>query len=152
MWSFVTFRVRRPKWMRTGLGVDERSRLFRVDFDLDRLRELMDRDRDGLFDFFESILRWSPSFDFCLSFEPIQNGICYIFSNRIDYRILPLLLRADSLLLRFEVTLLSRRLSLLDVVEDVLELDDELEELLDLEPDDELLSEELVPQKYSNYQ
>lgn len=42
------------------------------------------------------------------------------------------------------MTLLSRRLSLLDEDDDELELDDELEELLVRDPDDELLSEVLL--------
>lgn len=59
--------------------------------------------------------------------------------------------RADPLLLRLVVTLLSRRLSLLDDDEEELELDDELEELLDRVPDDELLSEELLFQNSINF-
>lgn len=55
------------------------------------------------------------------------------------------MLRAEPLRLRFEATLLSRRLSPLLDDDDELELDedDELEEL-EREPDDELLSEELL--------
>lgn len=65
----------------------------------------------------------------------------FIIINWIIYFSLP---RADALRLRFNATLLSRRLSLLDD-EDELELDelDELEEL-EREPEDELESEELL--------
>lgn len=110
--------------MRTGFGVVERSRFFRVDLDRERLSE---SGTDWPFIFFESFsaLRFTLSFDFGLSLESF------------------LWLRADPLLLRFEITLLSRRWSLLDD-DDELELDEdeELEEL-DRDAEDELLSDEL---------
>lgn len=59
-------------WMRTGLGVGDLSRFLRADFDLERLREFTERDTDGPFDFLESALRRSLSFDVCLSLEPFR--------------------------------------------------------------------------------
>jgi hypothetical protein len=62
-WSLVTFRVKRPMWMRLGFtGVAERSRFRRIDVERER-----DRERD------RSLERRALSFDFeWRSDEPLR--------------------------------------------------------------------------------
>lgn len=57
-----------------GFGVGERSRFFRIDRDLERLRECDERETDKPFCFFKSlsVLLRSLSLDRGLSFEPLK--------------------------------------------------------------------------------
>lgn len=140
MWSFVTLRVRRPMWIRLGLGVGERSL---------RLRSL-DRERD-----FESRLsRLRRPRDVERDFRASLSALV-LSVERLSFVFVELSLPSlvPSLAGLFDVDLRFGRERPRSLLDELLEL---LEELLDeelLEPEDEreeLLSDELATKTNKN--